>query len=107
LSDFVAVNLEPGEPSTRKRSRPLWDVLHPEDAKATWRELPSLFAGSIALVWAAGRRTFLLTACCRSRQASPLVCSSSRRSTRSKRSWEPAEANRSPQSSRPFRSWSA
>jgi ATP-binding cassette subfamily B protein len=63
MADVVAVNLDAtDEQSERRRSRPIWDVLHPEDAKATWRELPSLFWSSIRLVWAAGRRTFLLTA---------------------------------------------
>ena len=35
--------------------------MNPEGAKGTFRDLPSLLADSLRLVWAAGRNTFLLT----------------------------------------------
>ena len=36
--------------------------MHPEDEKTPFRELPSLLADSLRLVWSSGRREFLLTA---------------------------------------------
>jgi ATP-binding cassette, subfamily B, bacterial len=36
--------------------------MHPEDEKTSFRELPSLLADSLRLVWSSGRREFLLTA---------------------------------------------
>jgi ATP-binding cassette subfamily B protein len=50
-----------GEPARRK-PRPWWEVLHPEGAEGTWRDLPRLLRDSLRLVWAAGRREFLITA---------------------------------------------
>ena len=58
----VVINLDPSdEHPQRKRSRAIWDVLHPDDVRTSWRDLPRLLWSSLQLVWAAGRPTFLLT----------------------------------------------
>jgi ATP-binding cassette, subfamily B, bacterial len=51
-----------GAPPTPRRGRSWWEVMHPEGAEGTWRDLPRLLADSLRLVWTAGRNVFLLTA---------------------------------------------
>jgi ATP-binding cassette, subfamily B, bacterial len=48
-----------GRPPSRK-PRTWWDIQHPEGSKGSWRDLPRLLADSIRLVWAAGKREFLV-----------------------------------------------
>ncbi len=63
MGDFVAVNLDPSdERPQRRRSRTMWELMHPDDVKPTWRDLPGLIRSSLRLVWEAGRGVFLLTA---------------------------------------------
>jgi ATP-binding cassette, subfamily B, bacterial len=50
-----------GEPQPRRRRRPWWEVMNPQE-RGTFRDLPRLLADSLRLVWSAGRREFLLTA---------------------------------------------
>jgi ATP-binding cassette subfamily B protein len=51
-----------GAPEDRpRRRRPWWEVMNPEE-KGSFRDLPRLLADSLRLVWAAGRREFLVTA---------------------------------------------
>jgi ATP-binding cassette subfamily B protein len=45
-----------------QRRKPWWEVMNPEGARGTFRDLPRLLADSFRLVWNAGRNTFLLTA---------------------------------------------
>ena len=45
----------------RPRQKPWWEVMNPEDARGSFRDLPKLLADSLRLVWAAGRREFVLT----------------------------------------------
>jgi ATP-binding cassette subfamily B protein len=52
---------EPAEGRPR-RPRGWWEIMHPEDEKTSFRELPGLLADSLRLVWSSGRREFLLTA---------------------------------------------
>ncbi len=63
MGDVVAVNLDPSdEQPQRRRSRTMWEIMHPDDVRTGWRELPGLIGSSLRLVWEAGRRTFLLVA---------------------------------------------
>jgi ATP-binding cassette subfamily B protein len=45
----------------RPRRRPWWEVMHPEGAQGSFRDLPRLLGDSIRLVWEAGRHQFLIT----------------------------------------------
>jgi ATP-binding cassette subfamily B protein len=49
------------EPQARRRRKPWWEVMHPEGAQGTFRDLPRLLLDSLRLVWSAGRNVFLLT----------------------------------------------
>jgi hypothetical protein len=66
MTDFIASSsdgAEPEEPDERERDRRTWiEVMQPEGARGTWRDLPRLLADSFQLVWQAGRTEFLLTA---------------------------------------------
>jgi ATP-binding cassette subfamily B protein len=63
----VAKPANPGRDAAASEGRPRRDtrswpeVLHPEGWKGGWRELPQLLKSSLALVWGAGRREFLIT----------------------------------------------
>jgi ATP-binding cassette subfamily B protein len=52
---------EDREPQPRRRRRPWWEVMNPQE-RGTFRDLPRLLLDSLRLVWGAGRREFLLTA---------------------------------------------
>ncbi len=45
----------------RPRRKPWWEVMNPEDARGSFRDLPRLLADSFRLVWSAGRNEFLVT----------------------------------------------
>lgn len=63
MGDIVAVNLDPSdEQPQRRRSRTMWELMHPDDVRTSWRDLPALVGSSLRLVWEAGRGVFLLTA---------------------------------------------
>ena len=47
-------------PEPRRRRKPWWEVMNPQE-RGTFRDLPRLLADSLRLVWAAGRREFLIT----------------------------------------------
>src|SRR3954447_24289754 len=52
------------EPSGEERpqdTRSWTEILAPEGARGTWRELPGLVAASVQLVWSAGRRELIVT----------------------------------------------
>src|SRR5919106_6248157 len=44
----------------RPRRRPWWEVMNPQE-RGTFRDLPRLIGDSLRLVWAAGRREFLIS----------------------------------------------
>jgi ABC-type multidrug transport system fused ATPase/permease subunit len=48
-----------GQPPRRK-PRTWWEIQHPEGSEGSWRDLPRLIGDSLKLVWAAGKREFLL-----------------------------------------------
>jgi ATP-binding cassette, subfamily B, bacterial len=56
----------PGGPRRRDRApsgrkpRTWWEIQHPEGSEGSWRDLPRLIGQSLKLVWAAGRREFLV-----------------------------------------------
>lgn len=55
MGDVVAVNLEPSdERQQRRRSRTMWELMHPDDVRTSWRDLPQLLGSSLRLVWEAG-----------------------------------------------------
>jgi hypothetical protein len=55
VGDVVAVNLEPSdERQQRRRSRTMWELMHPDDVRTSWRDLPQLLGSSLRLVWEAG-----------------------------------------------------
>jgi ATP-binding cassette subfamily B protein len=43
-----------------RRRKPWWEVMNPQE-RGSFRDLPRLLADSLRLVWAAGRREFLIT----------------------------------------------
>jgi ATP-binding cassette, subfamily B, bacterial len=48
-----------GNPPNRK-PRTWWEIQHPEGSEGTWRDLPRLIGDSLKLVWAAGKREFII-----------------------------------------------
>jgi ATP-binding cassette subfamily B protein len=67
VTDAVFISGDGDEPEEGveggPRDRRSWlEVMHPEGAEGTWRDLPALLADSFRLVWQAGRREFRLTA---------------------------------------------
>ena len=63
MSDVVRIGGDGVGPDEgrRQRRKPWWEVMHPEGARGSFRDLPRLLADSFRLVWSAGRKTFLLT----------------------------------------------
>jgi hypothetical protein len=46
----------------RARRKPWWEVMHPEGAEGSFRDLPRLVTDSVRLAWQAGRKELLVTA---------------------------------------------
>jgi ABC-type multidrug transport system fused ATPase/permease subunit len=51
----------PEEGHQKRKPRTWWEIQHPEGSEGSWRDLPSLLADSLRLVWSAGRREFVIT----------------------------------------------
>jgi ATP-binding cassette, subfamily B, bacterial len=62
VAEFVVE--QPGDDgeAPAREIKPFMDVMHPEGAGGTWRDLPRLVAESLRLVWSAGRRELVITA---------------------------------------------